>query len=127
MEMLLAVTKRLAALGYTVTEADRPELEYQIAKAETKLKISTNRLEVPQELRYIWIDMAAGMLLAEKKASGQLLDCYDFSPAATSISEGDTSVSFAGVDSAGAQFDAMLERLTTPDEDMILAFRRLVW
>ena len=35
MEILAAVTARLSALGYTVTEADSTALDYNIKKAET--------------------------------------------------------------------------------------------
>ena len=50
MEILAAVTARLSALGYTVTEADSAALDYNIKKAETTLKARTNQLEVPEGL-----------------------------------------------------------------------------
>ena len=48
MEILAAVTARLSALGYTVTETDSAALDYNIKKAETTLKARTNQLEVPE-------------------------------------------------------------------------------
>ena len=109
MDILAAVTARLEALGYKVVEADSAALQYNIAKAETYLKFSTNRLEVPEGLLYVWADMAAGLFLTDKKASGGLTDTYDFDAPAKSISEGDTSVTFALADSGSfeEQFDAM--------------------
>nr|DAQ76782.1 MAG TPA: head to tail adaptor [Caudoviricetes sp.] len=129
MDILAAVTARLSALGYTADEADKGALEYNTAKAETYLKSSTNQLEVPEGLLYVWADMAAGYFLTDKKASGGLSDTYDFGAPAKSISEGDTSVTFALADSGSfeEQFDAMLEKMTHPNEELILAFRRLVW
>lgn len=129
MDTLAAVTSRLAALGYTVTDADNVALDYNIKKAETYLKVSTNQLEVPEGLFYVWVDMAAGYFLADKKAVGALADTYDFDAPAKSISEGDTSVTFAIADTGSFedQFDAMLAKMVKPDEDLILAFRRLVW
>ena len=129
MEVLAAVTARLEALGYKVTETDYTALRYQIAKAETDLKVRTNRCEVPDGLFTVWVDMAAGLFLMEKKASGGLSDLYDFDAPAKSISEGDTSVTFAISDTATfeEQFDAALERMTHPDAEMIVAFRRLIW
>ena len=129
MDILAAVTARLEALGYKVVEADSAALQYNIAKAETYLKFSTNRLEVPEDLLYVWADMAAGLFLTDKKASGGLADTYDFDAPAKSISEGDTSVTFALADNGSfeEQFDAMLDKMVHPDEELIAAFRRLVW
>lgn len=129
MDILATVTARLKSLGYEVAEADSDALQYNIAKAETYLKHSTNRLEVPEELLYVWADMVAGMFLTDKKASGGLADTYDFEAPAKSISEGDTSVTFALADSGSfeEQFDAMLDKMVRPDEELIVAFRRLAW
>ena len=129
MDILAAVTARLEALGYKAVEADSAALQYNIAKAETYLKFSTNRLEVHEGLLYVWADMAAGLFLTDKKASGGLADTYDFDAPAKSISEGDTSVTFALADSGSfeEQFDAMLDKMVHPDEELITAFSRLVW
>ena len=129
MDILVAVTVRLSALGYTVTEADSLALDYSIKKAETTLKAQTNQLEVPEGLFYVWADMAAGMFLTDKKASGALSEVYDFNAPAKSISEGDTSVTFALADTGSFenQFDTMLAKMVNPDAELIAAFRRLVW
>ena len=129
MDILAAVTARLDSLGYTATDADSAALDYNIKRAETKLKVSTNRLEVPEGLFYVWADMAAGLFLMDKKASGGLSGVFDFSAPAKSVSMGDTSVTFAIADmgSFENQFDAMLTKMANPDEDLILAFRRLTW
>lgn len=129
MEILAAVTARLTALGYTVIEEDGTTLDYNIKKAEMTLKVQTNQLEVPEGLFYIWVDMAAGMFLTDKKASGTLSEVYDFDAPAKSISEGDTSVTFAIADTGSFedQFDAMLAKMVIPDAELIAAFRRLAW
>lgn len=129
MDILTAVTARLSALGYTVTEADSSALDFDIKKAEETLKILTNQNEVPEELFYVWVDMAVGLFLVDKKASGALDDVFDFSAPAKSISEGDTSVTFAIADngSLANQFDAMLAKMLRPDPELIARYRRLVW
>ena len=129
MDVFSAVTARLAALGYSVAEADSAALEYNIKKAETTLKARTNRLEVPEGLFYVWADMAAGLFLSDKKAAGALSEVYDFEAPAKSISEGDTSVTFAIADTGSfeEQFDAMLAKLVNLDGALIAAFRRLAW
>ena len=129
MDILVAVTARLSALGYTVDEADSMALDFNIKKAEATLRGVTNQPEVPGGLFYVWADMAAGLFLIDKKASGALAEVFDFSAPAKSISEGDTSVSFAIADGGTfeTQFDAMLAKLVDPDQDLIIAFRRLAW
>lgn len=129
MDILATVITRLAALGYSVIDTDSAALEYNISKAEAQLKAETNQREVPEGLFYVWVDMAAGLFLTDKKAAGALAEVYDFDAPAKSISEGDTSVTFAIADTGSFedQFDAMLAKMITPDPDLIIAHRRLVW
>lgn len=123
------VVSRLAELGYVATDIDNTAIRRNIDKAEAQLRAETNQREVPDGLFYVWVDMAAGLFLSDKKAAGALNDVYDFSAPAKSISEGDTSVTFAIADTGSFedQFDAMLAKMTTPDPDLIIAYRRLVW
>ena len=129
MDFFENVTARLSALGYTVLDSDCNFLNFNIEKAEAELKAATNQLEVPTGLYHTWIDMAAGLFLSDKKSAGALDCLYDFEAPVKSISEGDTSVSFAISDSGSLenQFDAMLKKMITPDADLIVAYRRLVW
>lgn len=129
MDILAAITARLSALGYTVNETDSAAVEYNVRKAEAILRSATNQPEVPEGLFYVWADMAAGLFLADKKASGALNDVFDFSAPAKSITEGDTSVSFAIADGGTfeTQFDRMLQRMLHPPADQIAAYRRLLW
>lgn len=129
MDILATINTRLTALAYTVTEDDIVALDCYIKKAETVIKAKTNQAAVPEELMYVWADMAAGMFLQDKKAAGTLSDKYDFSAPAKSISEGDTSVTFAIADTGSFedQFDAMLAKMINPDEELFIAFRRLIW
>lgn len=129
MDILAAVITRLAMLGYTATDADTATLTYNVTKAEVSLKASTNQRVLPDGLAFTWVDMAAGMFLADLKLTGALDDVYDFSAPAQSISEGDTSVTLAlaSTGSCEDQFDAMLAKMIHPPESVILAFRRLAW
>lgn len=129
MDIHLTVIARLEALGYPVSTTPPSDLEHNISKAEERLKAETNQREIPEDLFYVWADMAAGLFLTDKKAAGALAEVYDFSTPAKSISEGDSSVTFAiaGTGSFEDQFDAMLAKMVTPDADLIIAHRRLVW
>ena len=115
-------------LGYTSINTDDSAIEYGIAKAENALTALTNTGTVPDGLFYVHADMAAGFFLKDKKVNGQLDGIFDFDAPAQSISEGDTSVTFA--QSAGTpeeKFDALCEKLITPDKAVILRYRRLLW
>ena len=108
---------------------DHEGVRANIHKAESKLKALTNQNKIPQGLESTWIDVAAGYFLTDKKASGALADIYDFSAPAKQIAEGDTSVTFAIADTGSFedQFDAMLARMITPEDDVIVRYRRLLW
>lgn len=123
------VKTRLEMLGYKPTDADNSAIEYCTAKAGKTLTALTNTSAVPDGLFYVHTDMAAGFFLKDKKASGQLDGVFDFSAPAQSISEGDISVTFAqGSDGTPEEkFNALCEKLTTPDNAVILRYRRLLW
>lgn len=129
MDILKFVTDRLAALGYAATEGDLVALKFNIRKAESILKAKTNLTTIPEGLFYVWCDMAAGLFMQNKKAAGELSTQYDFSAPIQSISEGDVSFKFAIAETGSFedQFDAMLDKMVTPSEEIICAFRRLEW
>lgn len=126
MDIKAAVIRRLETLGYTGLTED---IDYAIERAEAMILIKTNQKEVPEGLFYVWADMAAGLFLKDLKLAGGLDDTYDFSGPAKSISEGDTSITFARTDgdTFEAQFDDTLERMINPPAEVFVAYRRLVW
>lgn len=126
------VVARLAMLGYTVTEGQEPAVTYAINLATEKIKVNINRKEIPEELHYTHIDMAAGLFLKDLKDRGQLAgDAFDFSAPAKKISEGDVSVELAGAAEGSltpeARFDNMLNGFISPPQSVFAAFRRLKW
>ncbi len=131
MEIRAAVTARLTVLGYTVADDDGIAIDYSITRAEERIKVQTNQTEVPGGLTCVWVDMAAGMFLADKKAAGQLGESFDFTAPAQKITEGDVSVEFAGADNGSttpeARFDALINRLIDPPAYVFARYRRLVW
>lgn len=131
-EVYDTVVFRLAMLGYTATEDDKPALEYLIAKCRAELLTNINREEVPDGLFYTLADMVAGSFLHEKLAAGCLeIEGVDFSQQPKSITEGEVKVDFAGVSdgvsSAEARFRSKLDAMTRPPESVLRAFRRLRW
>lgn len=127
-----AAVARLAMLGYTAADGDKPSLEYMTAKCEAELLAGINHKTLPDGLFYTLVDMAAGAFLHDKLAAGALeIDGLDFSAAAKSITEGDVSVTFAGAGDAAASpetcFLAALDAMMHPRESILGAFRRLRW
>lgn len=127
-----AAVARLAMLGYTATDGDKPGLEYMIAKCEAELLADINHKEVPEGLFYTLVDMVAGSFLHEKLAAGGLeIEGLDFDQPAKSITQGDIKVDFAGasdgVGSAEARFRSQLDAMMHPPESVLGAFRRLRW
>lgn len=127
-----AAVARLAMLGYTATDGNKPGLEYMIAKCEAELLADINHKEVPEGLFYTLVDMVAGSFLHEKLAAGGLeIEGLDFDQPAKSITQGDIKVDFAGasdgVGSAEARFRSQLDAMMHPPESVLGAFRRLRW
>lgn len=132
MEVYEAVVPRLAMLGYSATEDDKPALEYLIAKCRVELLTNINHKEVPNGLFYTLVDMVAGSFLHEKLAAGGLeIEGVDFAQQPKSITEGDVKVDFAGasdgVSSGEARFRVQLDAMMHPPESVLGAFRRLRW
>jgi hypothetical protein len=129
------VTLRLASLGYTATAADDLAVAYAIGGAEQWIKNNINRVEVPDDLRFIWIDMAAGMFLADKRAAEGLSGGTGGgaqSGVVASIKEGDTTVTYATGGAAAdsspeARLDALIDSLVNPPQEQLAAFRRMRW
>lgn len=128
MDIRATVESRLKSLGYEVTEADDFAIDYAISKAEAKLKAEVNQSSVPDGLFYVWADLAAGVFLQDQKATGRLTG-FDLSAPVKSVSEGDTSVTYAIADTNNPDtvFEALIKQLTTLDEFVLAAYRRLAW
>lgn len=112
------VAARIKALRKVPDDFSDDELAYYISKAESRLKNLLGRNDIPDELFYVLVDMAAGMYLSDKKG----METYGSQPI-KSISEGDTAVSY-GTES---EYDALVKRLIYPEEAILSRFRRISW
>lgn len=131
--MYEAVVARMAMLGYTAAEDDKPTIDYLTGKCQVELLASIHHKDVPDGLIYTLVDMVAGSFLQDKLDAGTLeIEGMDFSAAAAkSITEGDVSITFAsasdGVSSPEGRFLATLDGMVRPSEKILGAFRRLKW
>ena len=132
MDVYEAVVARMAMLGYTAAEDDKPTIDYLTGKCQVELLASIHHKDVPDGLIYTLVDMVAGSFLQDKLNAGGLeIEGLDFSTAVKSITEGDVSATFAGasdgVSSPEGRFLATLDGMVHPSEKILGAFRRLKW
>lgn len=124
------VVLRLSTLGYDLNEGDTVTLQFAINGTEQYIKNFCNITEIPSELYYVAVDMAAGTLLKTKQSIGvDVSDSIDFSnTGVSSIKEGDVTVEFSTGDSNSTVnlFNALLDRLCKRDNEL-LAFRKVRW
>lgn len=116
------IKARLLSLGYEATEADDAFISFMIDKTEERIKTAINRTDIPEEFKYEFIDEVASNFIQAKLATGGI----DVDKVITSISEGDTSVSFDGSKDKTSLLMAHLNDLKI-SQTMIVKHRRLVW
>ncbi|MDR1692272.1 MAG: hypothetical protein LBR72_02850 [Oscillospiraceae bacterium] len=129
-EIYDAVVTRLGMLSYAVTDDDGAAIRYAIDRAEERLKDSINQPEVPYGLRFVWADMAAGLLLSDKKTAGTLTGAaFEFSAPVESVKAGDTTTSFAvsTAQTPEARFDRMISGMINPPAEQLARYRRVCW
>ena len=125
-EFFADVLERLESFGYTLKEEDSWEICFCSIKIENHIKNSCNIDAVPEGLYEIAIDRICGEFFCDRKNSGQLtLGDLDLSGAITSITEGDTTVSFGSSDEE--TLSAFIERLLTEGEGDLICYRKLKW
>lgn len=125
-----SVIKRLESFGYILKPNDEYALGFVLEKIKLDILNFCNIQELPDELIYVAVDMACGEFLLEKKSTGSLnLNDIDLnSVAIKSISEGDTSVSYATENTQDAlqKLDVLIQNLLD-SKKYLYKFRRLAW
>ncbi len=121
------VIMRLEKLDYKYdSEKDDLILKYITDKVEQEIMNRINQSEVPDELRFVLVERVCGEFLYSLRGSNILSDTQ-INAIVSSISEGDTSVSYDVSSSPEAKFDLLITCLRSYGNDEILRFRRLVW
>lgn len=123
--MLQKVIARLADMGYMVSEDDNSALTFLIGKTEEYIKNYCNIDAVPAELEHAETDAIAAEFLSNKAMYGGLDDTGLKLGRVTSVTEGDTSVSYA--DDGALTVNAWYEASRRALELDMLPFRRLRW
>lgn len=124
------MVERLTTLGYNLEEGDTVSLDFAIRHTIQHILNFCNIKEVPKELYWVAVDMAAGELLKTKYATGvNTCEGIDFEAGnIKQITEGDVSVTYNSDsdDSAVSKYNELLDSLCNRDDDL-LPFRKLRW
>lgn len=126
-----ALVERLGSFGYEVKESDGFSLTFCVEKVRTTIKNEINWPDVPEELEYIAVDMAAGeFLLAKKTFAPDDLANMDLQAAVKQIQTGDTNTVFAtgeGSQTAEQRLDTLITYLISYGKAEFASFRRMRW
>ena len=129
--VIQAVSDRLTTFGFAFDDLTENEIEYAVNRAKQSIEAEINSSDIPEGLFYVWVDMAVGYLISDRKAVGKLGDSLDLTAPAKSITEGDLSVTLAGLSdgvlTAEARLDKLITTLTKPSQSVFARYRRLVW
>ena len=115
--------------GYTATEADYENIDFELNKILNYTKNYCNITEIPEILDPRIIDRVCSDFLYYKKNSGQL-EGFDYETVIKQIKEGDTTVTYAvgqGEDTPENRFDAFVKQLERGYDKWITPHRRLRW
>lgn len=126
--MLDNVKQKLASIGYQYTDNDNFAVVLTHDKIVARICHACNISSIPLGcMDAEIIDAICGEFLAGKKATGTLTG-IEVEAIVKAITEGDTKVEFAtGTTGASDVFDAYMKKLSTIDQNAIIAHRKLVW
>ena len=126
----------LTSLGLSVA-ADDPMLRICYEAAAERLRNYTNQTVVPDGLQMSIVYLVVAEYLKYAKGVNKLVDAVgnpiiDYSAVAKSVSEGDTSVTYAVGSKEGAstpeqRLDAFIDQLTAHVAHEAIKYRKLVW
>ena len=124
--MMQCVKGRLETLGYTADETDETALAFLIEKVLDEILTFCNIEDLPASLEPFAADRVCGQYLQQLQATGKLKD-YAFERVVKSITEGDSSFTFADDKSGATAFSEYLASLASAGDAQLLAFRKLRW
>ena len=126
-EQITALLKRLDSFGYTVTEDDVFSICFSVQKVTQSIKNECNIQEIPDEHSCAVIDMVCGEFLNVLYGAGKLaLDTLDLDGAVTSVSLGNTKVTFENGTSDEGKFFTLIGGLNARRGELICC-RKLRW
>ena len=134
-DLIKLVNLRLKMFGYTVTEKDKPFIEYQAEEAAQYVCSFCNFKKCPDDipgtLKFVTVNYAIGEFFKSKKAfEPETLSKINLDMAVKQIKTGDTDVSFATGDASKTpeqRLDAFIAYITSYGKMELMRHRRLKW
>ena len=123
------VIDRLEQLGYTSTELDYGQIDFELQKIINYTLNYCNITEIPEIIEPRLIDRVCADILGYKKNSGTL-EGFDYDAVIKQIKEGDTTINYAvgqGEDTPENRFDSYVKQLKQGFDKWITPHRRLRW
>lgn len=123
------IIKRLSQFGYTATEADYEQIDFELQLTLNYVMNYCHITSVPEILDPRITDRVCAYFLSYKKNSGTL-EGFDYDTVIKSIKEGDTQIQYAvgqGEDTPENRYDKFLQSLERGFDKWITPHRRLVW
>lgn len=115
----------IESLGYTILETDDALIDFFMRKVDSDIKSYTNQSVMPEAMHEDYVLAVCGEFLSLKKNSGEWETSAVSSDSIKSITEGDTTVTYASADNTSS-VEIMLKKMTDW-EQKALCFRKMVW
>ena len=123
------VIDRLKQFGYTVTDDDNAQIDFELNKTINYVMNYCNITTIPDILDPRIVDRVCSDFLNYKKNSGSL-EGFNYDVVIKSIKEGDTQIQYAtgqGEDTPESRFDSFVKSLERGFDKVLTTHRRLVW
>lgn len=123
------VIDRLKQFGYTVTDDDNAQIEFELNKTINYVMNYCNITTIPDILDPRIVDRVCSDFLNYKKNSGSL-EGFNYDVVIKSIKEGDTQIQYAtgqGEDTPESRFDSFVKSLERGFDKWITPWRKLRW
>lgn len=123
------IINRLKQLGYTATDEDTEQIEFELNKFINYSLNYCNITSIPEIVEPRLIDRVCSEFLFYKKNSGSL-EGFNYDTVIKRIKEGDTTIDYAvgsGEDTPENRFDSFVKRLERGYDKWLTLHRRLRW
>ena len=123
-----SVLERLDSFGYEVSESDAFAIAFSVQKVEQSIKNICNIDDIPDGLMCHAVDMVCGEFLSVKHKTGQLtVGTLNLDGALSSVTVGDTAVSFNDGTSDDNKFAALITALANSGRGELVCYRKIKW
>lgn len=118
------VANNLKLLGYNIPDGENEILEVLIDEVRDYILNYCNIKEVPAELNSCWVSLVCQKYLQNKLALGDMEGVENGN--ISSISEGETSISYDNSNSSVARMQKLIDKLGKV-ENQLIGFRKVKW